>query len=445
MGAIERTVEELRRDVEAHTASWAAVRRATEPADRERAEAAIRDLYAGRGLEAPQIVWVPSPAAGVLAWHVASRGREPVRNPYTRGDLGTGDNQPFNALADPFGPEPKWTRRIIQATEQGLAPLGNGQGWRPAPVFERIAVAIGLGGNVVGSIAAALRERHGLSPWGRSERAQPVELPIARDPGLARIVVGDRWAELEAVIGSQLLEQVALEGIAKAVSELLDPAASVRAALQAMHPGQFDTSLAATRLLPDVLGARRIASPSASRLDRSVTVARSAGPWWALERLAIVSERPLRLSLDERGMLHSTEGPALAYADGFALWADHGVTVPAWLVTEPERLAVKHIDAERNTEVRRVMIERFGAERLVREGGSTLVHEDAAGRLWRREFTEGWSEPVVMVEVVNSTPEPDGSHRTYFLRVPPSTRSATAAVAWTFGMRESEYTPAQQT
>ena len=92
------------------------------------------------------------------------------------------------------------------------------------------------------------------------------------------------------------------------------------------------------------------------------------------------------------------------------------------------------------------MIERFGAERLVREGGATLLHEDAAGRLWRREFGPGrWGEPVVMVEVVNSTPEPDGSRRTYFLRVPPTTRTATAGVAWTFGMGESEYAPARET
>ncbi len=92
------------------------------------------------------------------------------------------------------------------------------------------------------------------------------------------------------------------------------------------------------------------------------------------------------------------------------------------------------------------MVERFGAERLVREGGATLLHEDAAGRLWRREFErERWIDPVVMVEVINSTPEPDGSRRTYFLRVPPGTRTATAAVAWTFGMRESEYAPAHET
>ncbi len=135
----------------------------------------------------------------------------------------------------------------------------------------------------------------------------------------------------------ELLEQVALDGIARAVADLLDPAASVRGALQAMNAGQFDAGLAVARLLPEVLGVPRIASRSAANVERMAAIAGSAGPWWALERLAIVSERPLRLSLDERGRLHSSDGPALAYPDGFVIWADHGVTVPEWLVTEPQQ------------------------------------------------------------------------------------------------------------
>ncbi len=50
-----------------------------------------------------------------------------------------------------------------------------------------------------------------------------------------------------------------------------------------------------------------------------------------------------------------------------------------------------------------------------------------------------------MVEVVNSTPEPDGSHRTYWLRVPPSTRTAREGVAWTFGLDSAAYEPLVQT
>jgi len=50
-----------------------------------------------------------------------------------------------------------------------------------------------------------------------------------------------------------------------------------------------------------------------------------------------------------------------------------------------------------------------------------------------------------MVEVRNSTPEPDGSRRTYFLRVPPTMRTAREAVAWTFGLGAVDYRPAVET
>jgi hypothetical protein len=44
-----------------------------------------------------------------------------------------------------------------------------------------------------------------------------------------------------------------------------------------------------------------------------------------------------------------------------------------------------------------------------------------------------------MVEVKNSTPEPDGSTKRYMLRVPPQIETATAAVAWTFDMDARRY------
>ncbi len=52
--------------------------------------------------------------------------------------------------------------------------------------------------------------------------------------------------------------------------------------------------------------------------------------------------------------------------------------------------------------------------------------------MWRIDLAN--DEAVVMVEVLDSTPEPDGTHRTYWLRVPPSNRTAREGVAWTFGL-----------
>ncbi len=44
-----------------------------------------------------------------------------------------------------------------------------------------------------------------------------------------------------------------------------------------------------------------------------------------------------------------------------------------------------------------------------------------------------------MVKVVNSTPEPDGSFKDYFLRVPPTCQTALEAVAWTFDKTPEQY------
>jgi hypothetical protein len=48
---------------------------------------------------------------------------------------------------------------------------------------------------------------------------------------------------------------------------------------------------------------------------------------------------------------------------------------------------------------------------------------------------------MVFVEVLNSTPEPDGSSKSYMLRVPPTVRTPRAAIAWTFDVPENEYKP----
>jgi hypothetical protein len=45
------------------------------------------------------------------------------------------------------------------------------------------------------------------------------------------------------------------------------------------------------------------------------------------------------------------------------------------------------------------------------------------------------------VEVVNGTREPDGTHKHYFLRVPPTMLAAREAVAWTYGLSAEAYQP----
>ncbi|OII69470.1 DUF6745 domain-containing protein [Streptomyces sp. CC77] len=178
-------------------------------------------------------------------------------------------------------------------------------------------------------------------------------------------------------------------------------------------------------------------------LEGLAAVAGAAGWWWPYERLAVVCERPVELHRDEAGRLDRGDGPALAYPDGFRLHAWRGMPVPGAFLAELASLTPERIRDEENAELRRVMLEHYGYERYLRESGASPVDRDAAGVLWRIPL-EG-DEDVVMVEVVNSTPEPDGTYRTYWLRVPPETRTAKEGVAWTFGLAADAYEPVRQT
>jgi hypothetical protein len=131
------------------------------------------------------------------------------------------------------------------------------------------------------------------------------------------------------------------------------------------------------------------------------------------------------------------------WRDGSALWAIHGVRVPAWLVMDPGRLTIARIQSEQNAEVRRIMMERFGFDRYIADSGALPIHADACGTLYRCEL-DG-DEPLVMVRVKNSTPEVDGQSKFYTLRVPPDVTTARAAVAWSFNQAPEKYSPAVET
>ena len=166
---------------------------------------------------------------------------------------------------------------------------------------------------------------------------------------------------------------------------------------------------------------------------------------WCLffDELCIISDRPEIISMDENDDLHSLEGSALKYRDGYAKYVVHGVEVPDWIIEEKHLITAEKVDAEQNAEVRRVMIDIMGQEAYLTTGNAVEIHRDDFGTLYSKEVPD--DETIVMVKVVNSSPEPDGSIKDYFLRVPPTMKTAHDAVAWTFGKTADTYKPVQQT
>jgi hypothetical protein len=154
-------------------------------------------------------------------------------------------------------------------------------------------------------------------------------------------------------------------------------------------------------------------------------------------------------SIADPRRLHSDSGPAIrSDVEGLYYW--HGVMVPAFVVVKPEWVTLKHIADEENAEVRRVFIERYGLSRYLLDSGAQKIAEDEFGELYRTEIPG--DEPLVMVKVINSTPEADGSSKPYFLRVHPELRllqqgslgngqklTPLNAVASTFGLTGEEY------
>lgn len=117
-----------------------------------------------------------------------------------------------------------------------------------------------------------------------------------------------------------------------------------------------------------------------------------------------VCEPPKLIGFDRRQRLHAENRAAIEYADGDGFFYWHGVNVPGYIIRHPEQITVEGIEAEQNAEVRRVMIEQFGAARYMLETGAEMRGQDALGKVWVKEFGRG-QLPMVIVGVLNSTPE----------------------------------------
>jgi hypothetical protein len=183
----------------------------------------------------------------------------------------------------------------------------------------------------------------------------------------------------------------------------------------------------------------------------------AAGLWlfWICKNEVIAVPRPALHIEGER--LHRADGPAVEWPNGQRYYFWRGLQVAEDVILMPETITPARIDVERNAEVRRVLLERYGVDRYMRESGARAVHRDRFGVLLRKEMPN--DEPIVMVQVTNSTPEPDGTRKIYMRRVHPELRpmldggrygepqkmTAHAAVASTFGLRAEEYDPVMET
>ena len=371
---------------------WRGHALATVPADRPAAEQAVRRLYRLDGRPPPRFVWTDSPAGALQAiWGLSARHQE-ARGAWLLQDV----------LRRRPMPVVVWQYERTPGRRGGL---GRRQG----------------GGDL---ILASPPARMG---------------PITRDRLLTPGNDG-RVPPFGPMLLGPLRERVGPE-----LKDLLFDFTNQ------CNTGQFDAPGIGADFVYRELRLVVLRSGYAERLDLLATLARSTGPWWPYPGVCVMTERPVRFEVEPappgRGhgwmVLHSLDGPALAWRDGFAVHAWYGAGVPQRYTTGD--LTAEDWLNEPNAELRRLIAEQMGYARLLDDLRAEKIASDEYGTLWRLLVRRSDDEEVVLVDVVNSTLDPDGSQRRYVLRVPPDQQVPRDAIGWTFGLPPGAYHPAEMT
>lgn len=171
-------------------------------------------------------------------------------------------------------------------------------------------------------------------------------------------------------------------------------------------------------------------------------IAKNCGWLWLFDGVCVLTDLPEVRCMDEADRLHCADGPAIRYGDGCKVFAWHGVAVPKNVITSPSQITVRMIKEETNSEIRSVMIERYGGlARYAADGGFKLLDEASpnhiqpglrSARLWLSDEEDDFDEdgqalPTIYVDLLNSTPEPDGACKWYLLRIDPTAYDGEAA------------------
>lgn len=290
-----RTDDEIRADWRGHLLS-------TEPADRPRAESALRELYSLAELAPPEhIFWLDSPFAAAWAVGLLSEQHDFIwqriieaasRRKSERDYM----DQVRAKLCESVG-QPDWKTLVAEAGEHL-----SGARMRVVNATARVTPVASL---------------HGLVAVSRFELYENVA------DGMPRLDEQDELYRTEhhfrQVIGGQ------------AGWSIVNPLIS----------GSFHSQYGFSTMAQDEAAARGRDVPHV--LAAAWEVARSAGPWWPLSNSTVVSDRPLLMDLNEQHQLHRGGGPAAEFRDGTRVWAWNGHAMRENWIMNPEGIPAREL------------------------------------------------------------------------------------------------------
>ena len=155
------------------------------------------------------------------------------------------------------------------------------------------------------------------------------------------------------------------------------------------------------------------------------SLVKECGHIFAYEKICFVCDRPRIISLDNQQRLHAEGAPAIEFADGYSLYAYHGVTIPAaYGKLHPHQWQAEWILEEKNAELRRVLIQGIGYTRICQELQATELDSWQEYTLLRID-KEVARELIYLLKMTC----PSTGH-IHALRVPPDLETAREAIRW---------------
>ncbi len=142
------------------------------------------------------------------------------------------------------------------------------------------------------------------------------------------------------------------------------------------------------------------------------------------EKFCAVCDRPRHLRFDSQNRLHAEGEPAIEFADGWNFYYYHGVELPEkYGQVHPNQWQSQWLLAEENAELRRVLIQGIGYDRLIQELEAKQI--DSWQEYALLQIDNADVEPICLLKM--TCPSTGFIHA---LRVPPNLTSAREAIRW---------------
>ena len=385
-----------RTQLQDHADMWIQRILRTDAIEPDKIGSAIRSLYKAAGLKEPRVVIVPSPmvmafAYGAAAWIWYCREHKSVIRAATD-DATSAATRNATRNATRAATRAATDDATSAATRDATDAATRAATWGATDDATRAATRAATWGATWGATSAATWGATDAATWDATDAATSAATDAAKAcfdlAGRGGVECAKNWHRVYQ--GGNMW-------------------------------GQYDSYLTAFR---GVIGLRL---PEHDRYAAWEACAINGGFRVMHKEFCIVSDFPLFLKKDEANRPHCDDGPSHMWRDGWALWYIHGVVVTEQIVLRPETLTVEQIREEPNAEVRRIMLDRFGVSRYIKESGARVVCEYGGdhplkglrtARLMRVDVKD--DEPIIMLDMLNSTPESDGSTKRYWIRIDPA-------------------------